>query len=213
MFPNKCKAILMTENNDILEYGEAKISLKNKTVDFTGNFVPLMTIGTPIKIVCCEGEQNTHLIQGSTYLSSEKLLRIDNISLKLLEDAEKVLTMEVAIPAKILEVTKKATFFSTKSVKQWIDCTISSISADRVCFHTSWKKTSASNISRIKIAQPVFPADTDIEVKISGKPVIFGEKYKYIYSMVDIDESEKKSLLTFIKQYSTLMVNQINSSQ
>lgn len=212
MFPNKCKAILMTENNDILEYGEAKISLKNKSVDFTANFVPLMTIGTPIRVICYEGEQKTHLIKGSTYLASDKLLRIDNISIKLLDDAEKVLTMEVSIPAKILEVTKKATLFTTKSVKKWNDCTISSISADKVCFHTSWRKTSSSNISKIQIAQPIFPAETDIELKISAKPIIFGEKYKYTYDMVNIEESERQSLLTFIKQYSTLMLEKLNSS-
>lgn len=203
----------MTQNNNILEYGEAKISLKNKSVDFTGSFVPLMTIGTPVKIVCCENEQNTHIIKGSVYLSSSQLLRIDDISIKLLENAEQVLTMEVSIPAKILEVSKHSTFFSTKSVKKWIDCTISSISANKVCFYTSWKKTSSSNASRIQIAQPIFPSDTDIDIKIGAKPIIFGENYKYTYNMINIDESEQKSMLTFIKQYSTLMIDQINSSR
>lgn len=211
MFPNKCKAILMTENNQVLEYGDAKISLKNKSVDFTNSFVPLLMIGTPVKIICCENGQNTHLITGSTYLSSSQLLRVDNITIKLLEGAENVLTMEVSVPAKILETSQKASFFNTRTIKKWIDCTISSISAEKICFYTSWRKTASSNISTIQIAQPIFSSSTDISIRIGGKPIIFGEKYKYIYNITNLEEKERASLLTFIKQYSTLVIENVNS--
>lgn len=211
MFPNKCKAVLMTENNDILEYGEAKISLKNKTVDFTNSFVPLMIIGTHVKIVCSENDVNTHLITGTTYLSSQNLLRVENLTIKLLDGAEKVLSMEVSIPAQILEINQKSGLFSIKTVKKWIDCTISSISADKLHFYTSWRKTASNNISMIKISQPVFPCETSIDVRIGGKPIIFGDKYKYIYNISEMNEKDKKSLLTFIKQYSTLIIDNVNS--
>lgn len=211
MFPNKCKAVLMTEHNDILEYGEARISLKNKTVDFTGGFVPLMIIGTPVRVICSENNINTHLITGTTYLSSQQLLRIDNINIRLLENAEKVLTMEVSIPAQIFEINQKSGFFSIKTAKKWYDCVISSISAEKICFYTTWRKTSSNNISKIKIAQPVFPSETELNIKIGGKPIIFGEKYKYIYSISEMNEKDKKSLLTFIKQYSRLILDNVNS--
>ncbi|MGN0605726.1 MAG: hypothetical protein ACI4JM_04300 [Oscillospiraceae bacterium] len=211
MFPNKCKAILMTENNSILEYGEAKISLKNKTVDFVNSFVPLLPMSTMVKIICCENETNTHLITGNVYLSSTTLLRIDNINIKLFDGAEQVLTMEVSIPAKILEISQKASFFSVRTTKKWLDCTISSISAEKICFYTSWRKTAASNVSKIQIHQPVFPSATDISIKISGKPIIFGEKYKYIYSLTGLKEKERSTLHTFIRQYSTLIIDNVNS--
>lgn len=211
MFPNKCKAILMTDTNSILEYGEAKISLKNKTVDFMNSFVPLLPMSTTVKIICCESETNTHLITGTVYLSATTLMRIDNISMQLLDGAEKVLSMDVSIPARILETSQKASFFSVRTTKKWIDCTISAISAERVCFYTSWKKTAASNISKIQIHQPVFPGSTDINIKISGKPIIFGEKYKYTYDFTGLKEKERKSLLTFIRQYSTLLTDNVNS--
>ncbi len=211
MFPNKFKAVLMTENDDILEYGEAKISLKNKTVDFTNSFVPLMIIGTHVKIVCSENNVNTHLITGTTYLSSPQLLRVDNINIKLLENAEKVLSMEVSIPAQILEINQKTGLFNVKTVKKWIDCTVSSISAEKLYFYTSWKKTASNNVSMIKISQPVFSCETSLNIKIGGKPIIFGDKYKYIYNISEINEKDKKSLLTFIKQYSTLIIDNVNS--
>ena len=62
MFPSNCKAILKTLDDNIIEYGQATVSLKDKFAEFSAQFVPLLKIATEAKIICMEGAVSTHII-------------------------------------------------------------------------------------------------------------------------------------------------------
>lgn len=61
MFLKNCKAYLKTMQNELLEIGYASVSVTDKSVDFTSDFVPLMKLGERAKIVCVFKDPETHI--------------------------------------------------------------------------------------------------------------------------------------------------------
>lgn len=70
------KAILKTQAGQLLEYGYGRAYPYRKSVDFFGEFVPLMKMGDTAQIVRVADGCETHCFQGEVYLSSKGLLRL-----------------------------------------------------------------------------------------------------------------------------------------
>ena len=102
MFPLKCKAILKTINNDILEIGHATYSSQNKSIDFIAPFVPILQMDTEVKVICSENDITTHIFTGKVYLSSEKLLRVVSLNCVFIKGAEKLLAAHSPFEAQVL---------------------------------------------------------------------------------------------------------------
>ncbi len=214
MFPSNCKAILKTAENQILEYGTAKISVNNRSVDFTSNFVPLMKIGTPLKIVCYEGKSSTHVIRGEVYLSSPKLMRLVSIKITVLPGAERSLTLETSFNAKIAVPTIKTGLFNNKSLTNWTDCRVCSISVDKISFYTTWQKTDEDRSLTIEISAPIFRKPTKISLNLDGKYMLFNSKSKYNYLIKNANQSKiKNDILEFIRSYSILLLKDTLSTE
>ncbi|MDO5601298.1 MAG: hypothetical protein Q4G07_00885 [Oscillospiraceae bacterium] len=70
------KAILKTQAGQLLEYGYGRADPQQKSVDFFGEFVPLMKMGDKARVVRVADGQETHCFDGEVYLSSKGLLRL-----------------------------------------------------------------------------------------------------------------------------------------
>ena len=94
-------AYLKDENGAPLAEGRAHVSRSDRTVTFTGEFVPLYPVGTPMQVVRIDHGREVHRFTGQTYLSDKHLLRLVSAEDELLPGAEEVYCTGLSIPALI----------------------------------------------------------------------------------------------------------------
>ena len=101
MLPAHFKARLKTWDDRLLEEGYASVSIENRSVDFQNEFVPLLELGTTVKVFQLQEDKEIHCFIGRVYLSSRRLLRVVSVSDDLLTEAEKQLPVEVDIKGQL----------------------------------------------------------------------------------------------------------------
>lgn len=207
MFPSNCKAVLKTLDDNIVEYGQANISLKEKFVEFSSQFVPLLKVDTEAKIICLEGTASTHIITGTVFLSSKNLLRLINIKCTLIPGAERYLETPTFLRAKIYKpIVKKGIFSKNKVVHKWDECTIISLSMNHIVLRASRIMCEYEDQLKIKIGAPVFSKETEITLQLAKNGLMFGKNSKYIYNIVKMKEKEQSELAEYIKLGSMEMI-------
>lgn len=200
MFPSNCKAILKTIDDNIIEYGQVTVSLKEKYAEFSSQFVPLLKIETEAKIICMEGAVTTHIITGKVYLSSKNLLRLVSIKCTLIPGAENVLETPTFIRAKIYKpILKRGIFNKNKIVYKWDECTIISVSMKYISFRSSRIMCEYENQIKLKIGNPIFSKEAELNLQIASNGLMFGKNSKYNYKIVKLKEHEKTELAEYIK--------------
>lgn len=80
-------AVLKTPEGKVLEYGTACASIREGSIDFKSEFVPLFKMGTPLQVVRTKDEVETQVFSGESYLSTEKLLRLVSVRDEVLPGA------------------------------------------------------------------------------------------------------------------------------
>lgn len=176
MFPEKCKALLKSADNSLLEKGYASVSLGDATADFTGEFVPLYKIGTVMKIICIEKGHSTHVVTGKVYLSSPKLLRLIDINCQLIDGAENYLTVsDIAIPTKIRSNISRTGIF--RPTIKWHECTIMEVSLRGLLVRCSGVADTTDSEFVLLLDKPILSRESEANLKrISGKgPVRYYE--------------------------------------
>lgn len=206
MFPKECKAILKTTDNSILEYGFASISLKNKYVEFTANFVPLLPIKTPVRIFCLESGQTTHIFSGNVYLSSKRLLRVVSIKCALMPGAEEVLSIETTLSAKFTARTIAGKFFP---IQKWTDCTINTLSLNNISFTAPQIDTEFSDLLIMRIKSPLFSKNTEISLRAGKRSLMFGKSSRYNCEIIHISGNGRKEILDFIHKINVCSIQDI----
>jgi len=90
-------AVLKTVEDKVLEYGTACACIREGSIDFKNEFVPLFKMGTRLKIVRVHDEVETHSFTGEVYLSSEKMLRLVSVTDEVLPGAASAYLYDVAM--------------------------------------------------------------------------------------------------------------------
>lgn len=80
-------AVLKTEDDKVLEYGTACASIREGSIDFKNEFVPLFKMGTRLVIARVHDGVETHRFTGEVYLSAEKMLRLVAVTDEVLPGA------------------------------------------------------------------------------------------------------------------------------
>lgn len=200
MFPSNCKAILKSSDDSIIEYGQVSVSLKEKFAEFSSQFVPLFKIETEAKIICLDGVTSTHIIIGKVFLSSKNLLRLVDIKCTLIPGAENVLETPTFLRAKIYKpIVKKGIFSKKKIVHKWDECTIISVSLKQITIRSSRIMCEYENQIRLKIGNPIFSKETELNLQLAQNGLMFGKNSKYIYRITKLKEKEQSELADFIK--------------
>lgn len=211
MFPSNCKAVLKTLDDNIVEYGQVNVSLKEKYAEFSSQFVPLLKIDTEARIICLEGNTSTHVITGRVFLSSKNLLRLVDIKCSLIPGAENVLETPTFLRAKIYKpIVKKGIFSKNKIVHKWDDCTVISISLHHLALRASRIMCEYEDQLKIKIGNPVFSKETEITLQLAQNGLMFGKNSKYIYKILKMKDKEQSELAEYIKLGSMEMIKYLH---
>lgn len=86
-----------SEENEILEPGQAYI-LRNNSVTFTSDFVPLIKLGSTVTVIRVIGDKRLERFVGKVYLSSRKLLRIVDVDNKTIDTALEMFESNAVFP-------------------------------------------------------------------------------------------------------------------
>lgn len=208
MFPNSCQAVLMTEDEALLEYGVASISVKEKYVDFTNSFVPIIKIGARVKVVCTEKGQSTHMFSGEVFLSSKSLLRIISVKCELLPHAEKVLSIDTMFNAKIALPVVKNRVFPMNHITKWIGCQVCGISATELTFTSELLDIELNTAFVIKIKAPVFDKGTEITIRANEGSLLFGKSSRYACKIVSISDLAVVKLIEYIREVNLEIISE-----
>ncbi len=200
MFPAKCKAILKTIDNNILETGFASYSAQGQYIDFTSPFVPIMKIKSKIKVVCSDNGVITHVFTGEVYLSSPRLLRVVSLKCAFLTGAEKALAADINFDAQILLPAFHHTLFINKLIYKWQNCTIKAISTRGVALECDEILDQFAEKVTVKISEPVFSKPTELNLHTGEKGLMFGNHTKYKYKIGKLSKRAEAELCNFIRQ-------------
>lgn len=83
----KFPALLKTLEGKLVEIGTASVSPENRSLDFKSEFVPIFKMGTRLKIIRTKNDIEVQSFTGEVYLSSERLLRIVDVTDQVLPGA------------------------------------------------------------------------------------------------------------------------------
>lgn len=208
MFPVKCKAILKTTDDEILELGYASYSSQDQSLDFTAQFVPILQMDTDVKVVCTENSNTTHVFFGKVYLSSQKLLRVVSLKCVFLKGAEKSIASNIPFEGQILLPTMKKKLFSKISY-EWQICTISAISVRGVAIECPEIPPDYSEKVKIRIFEPVFSKPTEISLNSVQKGLMFGNRTKYKYKIGKLSNHTEAELCEYIKKSNLSLLGSI----
>lgn len=209
MFPTKCKAVLKTIDNNILETGFASYSAGGQYIDFTSPFVPIMKIKSKVKVVCSDNGVITHVFTGEVYLSSPKLLRVVSLKCAFLSGAEKALAADITFNAQILMPVFHHTLFINKLMYKWQSCCVKAISTRGVAFECDEILDEFVEKVTIKIASPVFSKPTDLNLHTGEKGLMFGNHTKYKYKIGKLSKRAEAELCNFIRQANKQLLGSI----
>ncbi|MCH4239901.1 MAG: hypothetical protein LKF71_06520 [Oscillospiraceae bacterium] len=92
-------AVLKDMSGKQLAQGAATVYAENRSIDFTGDFVPMYRMGTQLQIARIFEGKEIHLFIGTVFISDKNLLRLVSITDRLLPGSEDVYFSETKIPA------------------------------------------------------------------------------------------------------------------
>ena len=79
-------ALLKTRQGVVLVEGQATVESAPGQITFTGEFVPLFPMGTPLEIMRIMDGHEVHRFRGTVYISNESMLRLIGVEDRLMID-------------------------------------------------------------------------------------------------------------------------------
>lgn len=204
MFLKNCKAYLKTMQNELLEIGYASVSVTDKSVDFTSDFVPLMKLGERAKIVCVFKDPETHiyieshLFEGEVYLSSQKLLRIVDVTDSIMTGSERTLTVDTTLKARVANIpTTNSAHPYRPLIRRWSDITVYLVAVEALRF-TSEKSYDKGQKLFLQIKHgPLRLEEVILEIY---EVIQFGHKLTgYRCKIERVEEPYKTNLYNFVR--------------
>ena len=94
---------------------------------------------------------------------------------------------------------KKRFFKGTKIAHKWEECTVISLSLDRIAIRASRIMCEYEKSIKLRMGGPVFKSDTELTLTLAQNGLMFGKNSKYVYQITDIPEPHQEELADFIK--------------
>ena len=190
---NNLDAIIYTEGFSEGETGQAKISPFDRTCEFTGEFVPMLTIGAPVIIVCKFHDVPLLRVCGKAYLSTRNYLRITDVECSLCDGAENLIETQVSISADIIKATRRT--------EKLIPCYVSAIGVDAVTLSgCDLNPDGADKRITLRMGYPVFPREVDIPLVSCEKGLRFGDSPRLAYRYEEISPRDLGCIRAFVRE-------------
>ncbi|MDL2293606.1 hypothetical protein LJC60_03135 [Ruminococcaceae bacterium OttesenSCG-928-D13] len=94
-------ARLSSDYNAIGEFGQGQVAPRDNAVDFIGDFVPLVPLGTAARVDWMLGSTVIQSYSGRVYLSGPEMLRIVDVDEKLVRDTRALFATNTSLPASV----------------------------------------------------------------------------------------------------------------
>lgn len=163
---NNFEAYLKDDTGKIFEVGHATVNPNNDAVDFISEFVPLMDMHTTANIIKVMNERECHLYSGTVYLSSKTRLQISNVSDRLLNYQEMLISQRVQLKGMAHSIVLIPSIYEGGEPSKQLNSTeieIFSISIREICFTVPKSYTVAQQLL-ISVDSPVKMDDVEIKV-------------------------------------------------
>ena len=118
MYPIYFSATLKTEDDQVLELGQACVSDTEPSVDFTSDFVPLMKLGVTARIIRTLGAKELEVFEGQVYLSSRQLLRIVSVPESVMEQARRLFSVNENLSTELYLAPGKSPNFNPQKAER-----------------------------------------------------------------------------------------------
>lgn len=134
MLPIYFSAVLKTEDDKLLEMGQAYVCEMDNALCFTNDFVPLMKIGAVASIVRILGDRELERFCGRVYLSSRNLLQIVDVDEYIMEEARRMFSVNESLNVE-LYASAKPVHFAYLQKMTYFPGTVRSVSPDifKIC--------------------------------------------------------------------------------
>lgn len=190
---NNLDAVIYTEGLSEGEFGHAKISPFDRTCEFTGEFVPMLTIGAPVIIICKFHDIPLLRVCGKAYLSTRNFLRITDVECSLCDGAENLIETQVSIEAEIIKTTRRT--------EKEIPCYISAIGVDAITLSgCSLNPDGSDKRITLRMDYPVFPKTIDIPLIACEKGLRFGDSPRLAYRYEEISPRDLGYIRAFVRE-------------
>lgn len=189
---NNLDAVIYTEGLSEGEIGQAKISPFDRTCEFTGEFVPMLTIDAPVIVVCKFHDIPLLRVCGKAYLSTRNYLRIVDVECSLCDGAENLIETSVSVQADIVKTTRRG--------EKLIPCYISAIGVDAVTLSGCDLHPDGSDKSiTLRVDYPIFPNTIDLPLVAGDKGLRFGDSPRLAYRYEAISPRELNYIRSFVR--------------
>ncbi|MFT3951786.1 MAG: hypothetical protein QM689_07595 [Oscillospiraceae bacterium] len=188
-------ATLFITGTSSYDYGQATLNVAERHCDFFADFVPILKMETPVRIVLRSGEISVLEVEGKTYLSSKHLLRVTEISVMLCPGAEEAL--EAVLDAQAVIYTphkKKANLLVAHP------CTITAVTASSLTFTCPGFDAHLREKSFLmELGAPLFPYQAELRLTSGGRNLLFGKNAHYTCLIAAIEAPDRVQLLRYIR--------------
>ncbi|MCI8600798.1 MAG: hypothetical protein HFE45_04300 [Oscillospiraceae bacterium] len=197
IFSSLFPAALKSAEGEILARGQASVDVRQQSIEFKSDFVPLYPIGTPMIITRLLDNDEIHQFSGKVYISNKHLMRLVSVEDELLPGAEKIYCCEMSLSAKLLPPRSGLLSFLQKG--KAIDITVTSVTLQQLEFLATTEKPLALGEEYLLSAQPQLPiADTLIQIRRS---LPAGASTSYTCGFAALDAAGERSLQAFMTDY------------
>ena len=206
MFPDICRATLLNASGKVIEHGAASVSVKDKSVDFSCGFVPILKFGANVKIICTVHGHPTHIFSGSVFLSSPSLLRVVSVECTMLPGAENVLYIASSVAGNVIIPYSGQ---RRRFIKKTAHCVVTGISTQKLTFKAPRSELDLSGTFFIALKEPVFTRESKIMVKALNNGLLFGSSVRCECEIVSIGIPAVKELIEFVRDKNIETVSEL----
>lgn len=206
-------ALLKAPDGTLLAKGIAQINPATLDVDFCSEFVPLISINSPLEIVRLSAErepEEIHRFCGKTYLSSRSLLRIVGVKDEIIPNDKHFYCSDLPFSGTLTvlaeEPMQKTSFFhhrkktAAPKTETSFSAAIAAMTDQQLMFlYDSAQPFYEKQKFTLTADIPLILPETTIQVE---RAFLFGQKASYICRFLDLEESARSILRHFLLEYS-----------
>ena len=185
-------AVLKTEDGRFLADGFAKGTLFNRTLEFRGDFVPLLQYRTRARVVRIQNGYETLKFEGLVYLSSPAMLRLVEVNEWELAQTALETPQELSLSATVIQ--------REASRERGCEARIFSLSYDKLRF-TSPETFEEGEILGVKLDAPLSLRGIEVQIR---ERIAFGQRERtgYRCDILASPEEWRQRLTEYLVQLS-----------
>lgn len=199
-FTGKFPALLKNSDGQVIERGSASVSLENRSVNFSADFVPMFKLGQELSVVRVWDDREIHSFTGQVYISNRDFVQITGVCDQVIEPVGLIHSANASVLGEVLPLSSggvKDRRFTMRLRRKLpvalppSDVLLYALTPDTMRF-TSTATFQKGQRLTLKTGEPLFLSNVVIEVY---QVILFGNRITgYHCNILSISESEIAAL-------------------